>query len=490
MTELAAVCQVFLAGMFILSGGMKLADRHGSRHALLAFGVPEFLASPFGRILPVAELAVSAALLVAAAAWWGAVVGVALLSVFTVGVAYNLARGRRPECNCFGSVGAGRIGPHTLARNLSFLTIAGFVIWAHPIGGGWGLDAWIVGVVRDGHLWVLPVALLAIAAGIAGLVAGVRRRQPLAVKLVGSTLRFLGLGRPGLPLGAPAPDFAAQALDGTRTSLAELAAGGLPILLIFTSPGCSACERLLPSIGNWQRDLARTLRIVLVTHGDQQLLRANLEVHGLVDVLLQNESDASQAYQAFATPSAVLIGRELRVESRLAAGDDAIRDLIGSTTGSSAAVREPVRAAVPGDPAPSVRLLDADGRLVDLADYHGRPTAVLFFSPDCPHARQLLAPIAAWEADPPLGAPSLLVVTRGSWSDNRDLGFRAPVVLDASFVVAAAFGSASTPSAVLIDADGIIASGVARGTRAVQALLDIPFDRRVLALNAEAIPGN
>src|SRR3712207_5861145 len=93
-----------LALVFVVAGVAKLADRAGSRQALINFGVPARLASLFNRLLPLAELAVAIALLPTTTAWWGGLGALTLLLLFTVGISYNLARGRTPECHCFGQL--------------------------------------------------------------------------------------------------------------------------------------------------------------------------------------------------------------------------------------------------------------------------------------------------------------------------------------------------------------------------------------------------
>ena len=82
----------------------------------------------------------------------------------------------------------------------------------------------------------------------------------------------------------------------------------------------------------------------------------------------------------------------------------------------------------------------------------------------------MLPDLKAWEAHPPEGAPQLLVVSTGSVEENRAQGLRSPVVLDQGFAVGNAFGADGTPMAVLVDAEGRIASGVAAGVPEVLAL--------------------
>lgn len=80
-------------------------------------------------------MALAAALLPRGSAWGAAVGALALLAIFTVAIAVNLARGRRPDCRCFGQIGAGPIGRSTLARNGGLMAVAGFVVafgWADP----------------------------------------------------------------------------------------------------------------------------------------------------------------------------------------------------------------------------------------------------------------------------------------------------------------------------------------------------------------------
>ena len=63
------VARVLLVAVFGVAGVTKLADRAGSKQALVDFGVPASLAAPLGVLLPLAELAVAAALIPTSTAW-------------------------------------------------------------------------------------------------------------------------------------------------------------------------------------------------------------------------------------------------------------------------------------------------------------------------------------------------------------------------------------------------------------------------------------
>jgi hypothetical protein len=83
---------------------------------------------------------------------------------------------------------------------------------------------------------------------------------------------------------------------------------------------------------------------------------------------------------------------------------------------------------------------------------------------------QMIPNIKEWETNPPEGAPKLLFVLAGTEEANRDMGVGSTVVLDQQFAVGRAFGATGTPSAVLVDADGQVASEVAVGAPAVLEL--------------------
>jgi len=71
MSIVLLIARLLLAVVFVVAGISKLADREGSRQAMTNFGIPAALAASFGLLLPLVELAVAAALLPGATAWWG-----------------------------------------------------------------------------------------------------------------------------------------------------------------------------------------------------------------------------------------------------------------------------------------------------------------------------------------------------------------------------------------------------------------------------------
>ena len=82
----------------------------------------------------------------------------------------------------------------------------------------------------------------------------------------------------------------------------------------------------------------------------------------------------------------------------------------------------------------------------------------------------MLGDLQRWEAGRTQEAPQLLVVSTGTPEANQALGLASSVLLDTGFNTGTAFGASGTPSAVLIDKDGRIASELAVGAPGVLAL--------------------
>jgi len=67
--------------------------------------------------------------------------------------------------------------------------------------------------------------------------------------------------------------------------------------------------------------------------------------------------------------------------------------------------------------------------------------------------------------------PGLIVFSEGTPEDHKDVVLKAPVVLDAGYKTAEKFGMHGTPSAVVVDEDGRIASETGVGASNIWALI-------------------
>ena len=300
--------RLLLAIVFAVAGVAKLADRAGSRQAVVGFGVPAALAAPFGILLPLAELAVAAALVPATTAWWGAVGALVLLLLFVVAIGASLARGRKPNCHCFGQLHSAPAGWSTLARNAVLAAPAAFVVWQGREGN---IDPSALGWV--GALSAVQVLGVFAAGVVVGLLAA---RWNEARQMA------------GLPVGTPAPGFDLPDLEGEEVTLDSLRSPGRPILLLFTEPGCEYCRELLPEVGRWQDKLADELTIAVISCDDPEENRAMSNEHGLSRVLLENDWEVSEVYRVTGTPSAVLVEPDGTIGSSLAESAEEIEDLV------------------------------------------------------------------------------------------------------------------------------------------------------------------
>src|SRR5262249_22169115 len=117
MDTALVLARLVLAAVFAVAGFAKLADREGSRQGLEGFGLPTAVARPLSLALPLAEIAVAILLLPTATAWWGGIGALILLTLFIAGIGYNLARGKHPDCHCFGQLHSEPASWSTLIRN-------------------------------------------------------------------------------------------------------------------------------------------------------------------------------------------------------------------------------------------------------------------------------------------------------------------------------------------------------------------------------------
>ena len=493
------IARLLLAAVFIVAGFAKLADLPGSRQALRDFGVPAVLANPFGVLLPLAEIAVAVALIPSASAWWGALGALALLLLFVAGISYNLARGRTPDCHCFGQIHSSPAGWPTLIRNLLLAAVAGFVVGFGHTSAGTDVLSWFTSLAVAQRIelvvGVIVVALLALESWVLFQTMKQQGRLLLRLEVLEARLTEAGIASAGgttafrgLPVGSQAPTFSLSGLHRETITLDALRAPGKPIVLVFSDPGCGPCTALLPEVGRWQRDYASKLILVLISRGTPEDNRAKTADSGITQVLLQQDREVAESYQVAGTPSAVLIRTDGTIATPLAEGADNIRGLVagaiglpvlrslpisaalqGNGNGGAALSAQPIGPKV-GERAPEFTLPDLSGKQVSLADFRGDPTLALFWNPGCGFCQRMLDDLKAWEEKPSEGAPRLLVVSTGSVEENKAMGLRSPVLLDQGFSVGNLFGANGTPMAVLVDAEGNIASEVAAGAPDVLAL--------------------
>jgi thiol-disulfide isomerase/thioredoxin len=479
------VARLVLAAVFGASGTAKLFDRAGTRATATAFGVPAPLAGPVALALPAAELAVAAALIPASSAALAGWAALALLAVFSAAVAVSLARGRRPDCHCFGQLTAAPIGWRTLARNVVLAAAAAFIAIGGWPDGGTSLGA--VGATRTATVVAIGALALAVVVDTALVVLLLGRYGAVLHRL--DQLGGAGAGTPGpavpatgLPVGTPAPEFEVAGADGRPMTLTGLLAAGRPLVLVFSDPDCGPCQSLLPDIADWQAEHAGRFTTALISRGSMAENAAKTGRYELAHLGVQRDREVAAAYAYAGTPSAVAVARDGRIASQVVAGPDAVRALVTALLARIAADQDDpagtipagtipaggARERLPGRPVPAAALADLDGRPVDLAAPREHPFVLLFWNPGCGFCQQALPGLKAREQGP----VDFVFVSTGEPEANRAMGLRSLVLLDPAFATARAFGATGTPSAVLIGTDGRAASELAVGGPAVASLAD------------------
>jgi thiol-disulfide isomerase/thioredoxin len=131
-------------------------------------------------------------------------------------------------------------------------------------------------------------------------------------------------------LGEPAPDLSFKSLSGKKISLSGLR--DRETLLLFWNPQCGFCQKMLPDLKAWEAAASPDApRLLVISNGS---LSENRAMALRSTIVFDAHSQASRAFSANGTPMAVLLDRDGRVSSRVAAGAQAIFALANSHEGS------------------------------------------------------------------------------------------------------------------------------------------------------------
>ncbi len=505
MSILLLVARLLLAVVFLVSGLAKIVDLRGSQKAVKGFGVPSFLATPLGTILPFAELAVAIALIPTASAFYGAIGAAFLLVVFIVGIGANLSVGRQPDCHCFGQLHSEPIGASTLIRNVILAVVAGFVIWQGAAYNNVGSSAvnWLTTLTAAQVValivGVILVALVAVETWLLLQTMTQQGRLLTRLELLEENGVPANENNPavGLPEDTPAPAFELPDLAGNLVSLSSILAEGIEkkkaAFLVFTSPTCGPCQAMMPSYVEWQEKHADKVTLVMISQGTAEENRAKVAGYGVTHLLLQKDKEVADTYKVRGTPSGVAIRYDGATYGKIAEGEDNIKALLDEFTfdveidellpNPLLEINKPnngMMFPVPpkiGDPAPDLSLLDLNDNLIKLSDFRGTPTLLLFWNPTCSFCQGMLKDLLIWEKErekkPVKGTPRLLVISIGGTKTDNQMGFKSTVVLDdtpSSYSAARWFKAAGTPMGILLDENGIVSSKLAEGAGEVMEL--------------------
>jgi thiol-disulfide isomerase/thioredoxin len=417
-------------------------------------------------VLPLAELALATALVPAATAPYAALGAGALLLAFAALIARAVRAGVAPDCHCFGQLHAAPAGRATLLRNGLLAALAGAVAAAALLDadGAPSLTGWL-DTVSDAALVGLAAAIVLAVVLTAFAWFGVEllRQNGRLLERLDHLEDLLGRGDAGLP----APDLPLTDLAGDQVVLEELLDARLPLLLVFSDPGCGPCRALMPEVAGWQRELTDRLAVAVVS----------------------GRGPAAEAYGVAGTPSALLIAPGGTIVAGPAGGAEAIRALVADATAPGAAAprlavrqvpggtrttgadpdADAPRTLAPGDALPAFDLPGLDGP-VRASDLAGAPALLVFWDPGCGFCDRMRDDLLALDRRLADAGAQLVVLSSGDEQATRALGLHAIVAFDPGFTVGFASGAAGTPSALLVDSHGRLAAAPVTGAAAVLTL--------------------
>ena len=484
MEIILLLTRLFLFGIFIVAGIGKLLDLSGSEKAVGDFGVPKELAKTLAVALPIAEIVIAFLLLAIFTARLGAFAAFVLLGIFIGGMIWQMKLGNAPDCHCFGQIHSEPVSVKSLIRNSLFAALAAVIL---IFGGGIGITE----LANDTALQLfLGIGIICLLSAAVLYLKKISEQQTLIMRRIEvlqlvsgeeSEMKRDDVHAPhdGLPIGAPAPDFQLPDVGGKMVSFEHLLMQGKPSLFVFVSPSCNPCQALLPEFEKWQNELEDKVNFVYVSSGTAQENIEKFAGENPKTILLQKNKEIGELFYSPWTPTAIYINEDGIIASRPAAGDEAIRELVEKIKSAKAdekflfvynANSLGKRPKI-GEPIPEFSLEDLEGNKITDKDLRGRETLVTFFGLDCPHCTAMHEDLHEWENTKSNDEPELLIFSDGDVEEHLDFDLRSPILLEKNYKTAAKFGMHGTPSAVLVDENGIIASETAVGAAQIWALV-------------------
>lgn len=307
MPLLKQLSSLTIAAVFISAGIAKLSSIGRTRNSFVAFGMHPHLAHASAGLVPAAEIVVGVAVMHRRSAPWAYRSVLTLLTIFSTLIARNVSVGRVADCPCFGQHFQSLSGPLALWRNVVLASVA--YCGMHLVEEREASAP--IGRRRYLHIFDGLVVTAAIGLALAGETCKIVKKRSLR----NSTLK----------VGTIIP-------EGVMSTLAHSDRAGESVLAIFVQPGCMPCHDALESLRSLPGAGSLAERCVLVAPGEPNL---NLEMtEEFTEFRWEFDVDGkiSKAMLVMATPSAVLVRRDGRVESAMAVGKDGVLNLAHQPT--------------------------------------------------------------------------------------------------------------------------------------------------------------
>jgi methylamine dehydrogenase accessory protein MauD len=121
------------------------------------------------------------------------------------------------------------------------------------------------------------------------------------------------IGRDGLKVGKPAPDFTLPGAANGEASLHDFA--GRTVLLVFMQSGCGPCRAIIPEL-NRVHDKGQHQVLVVNNGAPDETCQWASDLEARFPVLAQEKLSLSKRYEVYATPFAFLIDEQGVIASK------------------------------------------------------------------------------------------------------------------------------------------------------------------------------
>jgi len=313
------LCRLFLAFIFILSGGTKIVAPQGTKKAVEGFGFSSKLLANWISIgLPIVELCIALLLLFSITAFLGALLSVTLLLIFNFFIIRLIKQGKQIDCHCFGELNASPTGWNTVIRNTGLLLFS-----LVPILQSKNSVNILCIVNFTNEQWIYSILFIIIFLQGFVLISLLNKNESIQKRFVTLEEEVFR----GLPLGSKAPDFELLNSNGEITTLQKLLALNKPLLFLFFDPDCGPCAALLQKAIKWHEEYENRLRIVFIGRSSEK----NDLLKTIPNIIFLTPLDtylAQKVYKTRGFPSAIAISKQGFIDSFPAAGEEGVVRLL------------------------------------------------------------------------------------------------------------------------------------------------------------------
>ena len=156
-------------------------------------------------------------------------------------------------------------------------------------------------------LWIVVVILAATVLALARQIGVLHERiAPMGALTIDK----------GPRVGDVAPIFDLRALNESPVTIGGPSANGLSTMLVFVSPTCPVCKKLLPIVRSIAASETRWLRVVFTSDGEGPAQQEFVRRHRLESFPMVLSGELGMTYRVSKLPYAVLIDEEGRVRAK------------------------------------------------------------------------------------------------------------------------------------------------------------------------------